>query len=58
LKKRGIPVSMFVNTSFEDDMLSNWGNWSVISDIGKLSSVLMRRPGTEIENITDPESIT
>lgn len=35
-----------------------WGDqWSVTSEIGKLRSVLMHRPGKEIEGITDPSKI-
>lgn len=49
---------MYVNTTFESDMPEIWGNWSVDSDIGKLRSVLMRRPGIEIENIADPETVS
>ena len=40
--------------TFSQDLPVVWGrNWSVTSEIGKLRSVLMHRPGKEIENITD-----
>lgn len=39
-------------TSFKEDMSAIWGrNWSVCSEIGKLKSVLLRRPGDEVDNI-------
>ncbi|MGM0602089.1 MAG: dimethylarginine dimethylaminohydrolase family protein [Bacillota bacterium] len=32
-----------------------WGEkWSVSSEVGKLKAVLLRRPGKEVENVTDP----
>ena len=34
-----------------------WAECGVSSECGELQSVLMRRPGSEIENITDPASI-
>lgn len=44
--------------SFYQDMPKVWGaNWSVTSEIGKLRSVLVHRPGKEIENITNPDAI-
>lgn len=39
-------------TSFEDEMNSLWGDWGVASEVEKLKSVLMRRPGKEIENFS------
>lgn len=40
--------------TFSEDLTTVWGrNWSVTSEIGKLRSVLVHRPGREIENITD-----
>lgn len=42
--------------TFTEDLTTVWGrNWSVTSEIGKLRSVLVHRPGKEIENITDLE---
>ena len=38
-------------TPFQDDMKELWGDWGIDSEIGKLRSVLLRRPGHEIENI-------
>jgi len=35
---------------FEDDMSLYWGDWGVYSEVEKLKSCLMRRPGKEIEN--------
>ena len=43
-----------VRTTFKEDMSGVWGDWGVSSEIGKLSAVLMRRPGKEIENIDAP----
>ncbi len=39
--------------SFQEDMKEVWGDWGVNSEIGKLRSVLMRRPGHEIENLEE-----
>jgi len=42
--------------SFEDDLEEMWGyRWSVSSEVGKLKAVLLRRPGKEIENISNPQ---
>ena len=44
--------------TFREDLEKVWGDqWSVTSEIGKLRSVLMHRPGKEIEGITDPSKI-
>ena len=45
------------DTSFRQDMLGVWGNWGVSSECGRLRSVLLRRPGPEIEDITDADSV-
>ncbi len=37
-------------SSFKQDLLSCWGDWGVDSEVKQLKSVLMRRPGPEIEN--------
>lgn len=44
-------------TGFKEMMKSLYGDWGVDSEVGKLRSVLMRRPGKEIEGITDPEAV-
>jgi N-dimethylarginine dimethylaminohydrolase len=36
-----------------EDMASTWGDWGVSSEIGKLHAVLLRRPGSELDAITD-----
>jgi len=36
--------------SIIDDMKELWGDWGVHSEVDELKSVLMRRPGKEIEN--------
>jgi N-dimethylarginine dimethylaminohydrolase len=36
-----------------EDMASAWGDWGVSSEIGKLHAVLLRRPGSELDAITD-----
>lgn len=36
-----------------EDMASVWGDWGVSSEIGKLHAVLLRRPGSELDAITD-----
>lgn len=41
-------------TTFHDDLPLYWGNWGATSETGRLRAVLLRRPGKEIENITDP----
>ena len=44
--------------TFREDLEKVWGNqWSVTSEIGRLRSVLMHRPGKEIEGIEDPSKI-
>ncbi|SCJ91824.1 N(G)%2CN(G)-dimethylarginine dimethylaminohydrolase [uncultured Eubacterium sp.] len=44
--------------TFREDLEKVWGNqWSVTSEIGRLRSVLMHRPGKEIEGIKDPSKI-
>jgi N-dimethylarginine dimethylaminohydrolase len=42
------------NTTFHEDLPLYWGNWGATSETGRLRAVLLRRPGKEIENITDP----
>jgi len=36
-----------------EDMPSTWGDWGVSSEIGRLHAVLLRRPGTELDAVTD-----
>ncbi len=45
-----------LDTSFEEEIADYWGgDWGCDSEVGKLRSVLLRRPGKEIENIADPD---
>lgn len=37
-------------SSIIEDMTSLWGDWGVSSEVDKLKAVLMRRPGSEIDN--------
>ena len=41
-------------TSFREDLPKYWGNWGCTSEVGRLRAVLLRRPGSEIEGVTDP----
>ena len=36
-----------------EDMPLTWGDWGVSSEIGKLHAVLLRRPGPELDAVTD-----
>jgi N-dimethylarginine dimethylaminohydrolase len=36
-----------------EDMVSTWGDWGVSSEIGRLHAVLLRRPGPELDAVTD-----
>ena len=40
-------------TGFHSMMKQLYGDFGVDSEVGRLRSVLMRRPGKEIEGITD-----
>jgi N-dimethylarginine dimethylaminohydrolase len=40
-------------TSMTEDMASTWGDWGVSSEIGRLRAVLLRRPGPELDAVTD-----
>lgn len=40
-------------TSFAEEMKELWGDWYCDSEVGKLRSVLLHRPGKEIEGITE-----
>ena len=39
--------------SMVEDMASTWGDWGVSSEIGRLHAVLLRRPGPELDAVTD-----
>jgi N-dimethylarginine dimethylaminohydrolase len=36
-----------------EDMATTWGDWGVSSEIGRLHAVLLRRPGPELDAVTD-----
>lgn len=40
--------------TFSEEMTVYWGDWYCDSEVGKLRSVLMHRPGPEIDAVTDP----
>ncbi len=42
-------------TSFREDLPRYWGDWGLDSEVGRLRSVLLRRPGVEIEGVIDPD---
>lgn len=39
--------------SLVEEMATTWGDWGVSSEIGRLQAVLLRRPGPELDGITD-----
>lgn len=39
--------------SMTEDMATTWGDWGVSSEIGRLRAVLLRRPGAELDAVTD-----
>lgn len=41
-------------TTMAEDLDELWGDWGCASEVERLKAVLMRRPGPEIEGITDP----
>jgi len=42
-------------TEFAPEIPQFWGgDWGVSFEVGKLKAVLLRRPGGEIEGVTDP----
>jgi N-dimethylarginine dimethylaminohydrolase len=43
--------------NFEESMPDYWGDWYCDSECGTLRAVLMRRPGLELESVTDYESV-
>ena len=40
-------------SAMTEDMASTWGDWGVSSEIGRLHAVLLRRPGPELDAVTD-----
>ena len=40
-------------SSMTEDMAPTWGDWGVSSEIGRLRAVLLRRPGPELDAVTD-----
>jgi N-dimethylarginine dimethylaminohydrolase len=43
--------------SMREDMPSWWGDWGSSSECGKLHAVLLKRPGEELDNITDFDAV-
>jgi N-dimethylarginine dimethylaminohydrolase len=43
--------------SMTEDMASAWGDWGVSSEIGQLHAVLLRRPGPELDAVTDYDAM-
>lgn len=39
--------------SMTEEMATTWGDWGVSSEIGRLHAVLLRRPGPELDAVTD-----
>ena len=47
-----------LETPIRDELTTHWGgNWGCDSEVGTLKTVLLRRPGPEIENVKDPETV-
>ena len=42
--------------NFAADMKEVWGEWGVSSEYGRLRAVLLRRPGPEVDAVTDPNA--
>jgi arginine deiminase len=40
---------------FSDQIKTYWGDWGCASEVGALRAVMLRRPGQEIEHVTDPK---
>jgi N-dimethylarginine dimethylaminohydrolase len=40
-------------SAMTEDMAITWGDWGVSSEIGRLHAVLLRRPGPELDAVTD-----
>jgi len=49
------PAWLAEENSFREDLGAHWGDWGCDSEVGHLRAVLLRRPGSEIENVPDPE---
>lgn len=45
------------SAGMRDDMPEYWGNWGSSSEHGKLSAVLLKRPGPELDNIEDYDAV-
>jgi len=43
--------------SFREDIVETWGDWGSGSECGTLRSVLLRRPGPELDAITDFDAV-
>jgi len=43
-------------TDFQSDINEYWGDWGISSEVDTLKAVMMRRPGSEIENF-DPKEV-
>jgi N-dimethylarginine dimethylaminohydrolase len=43
--------------SMREDMPSWWGDWGSSSECGRLHAVLLKRPGEELDNITDFDAV-
>src|SRR5947199_2879042 len=41
---------------FAEQLKAYWGNWGCASEVSPLRAVLMRRPGAEIEHVTDAKA--
>ncbi|QOR33624.1 amidinotransferase [Clostridium sp. 'deep sea'] len=53
LNKKKLPIN---DTSFVDDMKYLWGDWGVNSEVSPLKSVLLRRPGKELEQFNHEQA--
>jgi N-dimethylarginine dimethylaminohydrolase len=42
--------------AFTEEMPKLWGGWGVSTEYGRLRAVLLRRPGPEIDAVTDPNA--
>src|SRR4051812_14611531 len=43
--------------SFREDIVDTWGDWGSGSECGMLRAVLLRRPGPELDTITDFDAV-